>query len=149
MPPLCMWTERAIKCHHYVCGKREQSNATTIYVDRERAIKWHHCVCRQRERAVKWCHFICREREREVKWYHCVCTVHLMFYRATLEVLPSHLGGFTVPPWRFYRTTLEVLPCHLGGSTAIQSDCKLLQSVEEFDSYFSEHFGEKVRAFGV
>ncbi len=55
MVPLCMWTERALKWYHCVCGQRQHSNDTTVYVDREstqmvplcmwtRALKWYHDV---------------------------------------------------------------------------------------------------------
>jgi hypothetical protein len=35
MVPLCMWTERAVKWYHCVCGQREQSNGINVYVVRE------------------------------------------------------------------------------------------------------------------
>ncbi len=35
MVPLCMWTEREVKWYHCVCGQKEQSNGTTVSVDRE------------------------------------------------------------------------------------------------------------------
>jgi hypothetical protein len=75
MAPLWMWTEREVKCYHYVCGQREreQSNGATVYVDREssqmtplcmfifRAVKWHSQMVP-----------LCMCTERAVKWYHCV-----------------------------------------------------------------------------
>ncbi len=54
-------TKKVVKWYHCVCGQREQSKGTTVYVDKEgsqmkplqkrinRAVKYRYNVCRKRE----------------------------------------------------------------------------------------------------
>ena len=60
-----MWTERAVEWYHCVRGQREQSNGTTVHVDRESSQMVPPCMWT--ERAVKWYHRVKNQRARNMR----------------------------------------------------------------------------------